>query len=208
MKKYILGFLKYLFKRNVSKLAFVDTQSEISQKAKIFRFAKFIQSKIGDYSYIGPKTSVYHANIGKFCSISFDANIGLAAHTLQNLSSSPIFTEKQNALGVSWISENKFEEIKKVEIGNDVWIGTRVTVMGGVKIGNGAVIAAGAIVTKDVPAYAIVAGVPATVKRYRFSESEIENLERIKWWDKSESELKSKLDLFSQTANSEIISRL
>ena len=68
-------------------------------------------------------------------------------------------------------------------IGNDVWTGHNVNIMSGVNVGDGAVIGAGSIVTKDVPPYAIVAGVPATIRRYRFSEGIIARLLRAKWWE-------------------------
>ncbi|EPZ37468.1 transferase hexapeptide repeat containing protein [Anoxybacillus ayderensis] len=70
-----------------------------------------------------------------------------------------------------------------MSIGNDVWIGANSIVLDGVKIGDGAIVAAGAVVTKDVPDYAIVGGVPARVIRYRFNEEIIKQLKVIKWWD-------------------------
>ncbi len=72
---------------------------------------------------------------------------------------------------------------KTATIGNDVWMGHNVNVLSGINIGDGAVIAAGAVVTKDVPPYAVMAGVPATVKRLRFPEKIIERLLRSRWWD-------------------------
>jgi tetrahydrodipicolinate N-succinyltransferase len=72
---------------------------------------------------------------------------------------------------------------QRVTIGNDVWMGHNVNVLGGVTVGDGAIIAAGSIVTKDVPPYGIVAGVPATLKRLRFPEKTVERLLRVKWWD-------------------------
>ena len=70
-----------------------------------------------------------------------------------------------------------------VVIGNDVWIGSDAILTGGIKIGDGAIILTGAVVTKDVPPYAIVGGVPAKPIRFRFSESQIEKLLQIKWWN-------------------------
>src|SRR5262249_7054657 len=82
---------------------------------------------------------------------------------------------------------------KHVTIGNDVWTGHNVNVTAGVNVGDGAVIAAGSVVTKDVPPYAIVGGVPATVIRYRFSEKTIERLLRVKWWELELSQLGGRL---------------
>ena len=80
-------------------------------------------------------------------------------------------------------------------IGNDVWIGANVSILPGVYIGDGAVIAAGAVVTKDVEPYAIVGGVPAKVIRYRFSPKEIYILLKIKWWDWSVEEVERNIEL-------------
>lgn len=72
---------------------------------------------------------------------------------------------------------------KDIRIGNDVWIGRNVLVLPGVDIGDGVIVGAGSVVTKDVPAYAVVAGNPARVRRYRFDKEQIKKLLKIKWWD-------------------------
>jgi acetyltransferase-like isoleucine patch superfamily enzyme len=81
-------------------------------------------------------------------------------------------------------------------IGNDVWIGDKVIVIGGITIGDGAVVGAGAVVTHDVPPYAIVAGVPAKVIKYRFDDEKIRKLLDLKWWDWSEEEIKQNREFF------------
>lgn len=95
-------------------------------------------------------------------------------------------------------------------IENDVWIGAKSTIMSGVKISNGAVVAAGSLVTKDVPPYAIVGGNPARIIKYRFDESQIEKLLNISWWDWDEHKIRenaelmwsSDVDKFIQNTNS------
>ena len=81
-------------------------------------------------------------------------------------------------------------------IGNDVWIGSRVTLIGNITIGDGAIIGAGTVVNKDIPPYAVVAGVPARIIRYRFTEEEIAQLERIAWWNRGEEWIKKHVGLF------------
>ena len=85
-----------------------------------------------------------------------------------------------------------------INIENDVWIGAYSTIMSGVKIGNGAVIGASSVVTKDIPPYAIVAGNPAKIIKYRFTEEQIVSLLKIEWWNWDEYKIKDEsFDLWS-----------
>lgn len=198
MKKYFIGFLKHLFQRGVSPLALVCASSRVSKKARVYRFAKIVNSSLGDFSYVGPHSWLVAASVGKFCSVAPNCKIGLAAHSVNFLSTSPIFTETKNGTGFSWTRKNFFVPTKLVRVGNDVWIGERALILGGVSVGNGAVIGAGAVVTKDVPAYAIVGGVPARLIRYRFPAEKIAAFEKERWWELPESVLRERIADFQQ----------
>lgn len=123
--------------------------------------------------------------IGKFCSIACGAKFlfNCANHSLKSLSTYtfPLFYEdwdlEKSGVATAW--DNKGD----IVIGNDVWIGYEAVIMAGVHIGNGAIIAARAVVTKDVPPYTIVGGVPARPIRKRFDEEVIRKLETLKWWN-------------------------
>lgn len=188
MISYIQGFFKQLFNLRCSKLAFVDVHSRISSRSRVFRFAKLIRSTVDAYSYIGPRTLLFNAKVGKFCSISWDCEIGLSNHPLNYLSTSPIFYEASNPFNVSWV-RNCTDHSYDVLIGNDVWIGSGVKIMSGLTIGDGAIIGAGSIVTKNIPPFAIIAGVPGRVIRYRFDDEFIATLLLSPWWDCSENYL-------------------
>ena len=140
--------------------------------------------KLGDCSYVSDNTKIFKTRIGKFCSIGPNCNIGLGVHPLGSfVSTHPAFYSVRTPTGISFSDKNYIEEHRGIKIGNDVWIGSSSLVLDGVVIGNGAIIAAGSVVTKDVPAYAVVGGVPAKFIKYRFPENEIIELEKIKWWD-------------------------
>lgn len=202
MLHYFLGFLKNSIRTGISFFAFIDTRSRISRKARVYRLTKVANASIGDYSYIGPHTWIINAKIGKFCSIAPNCKIGLASHSVNFLSTSPIFTETKNGTGYSWTKTNFFNPSNLTIIGNDVWIGERALIISGVKVGDGAVVGAGAVVTKDVPDYAIVGGVPARVIRYRFSPEIITKLKKINWWDIQDSTLKIHLNFFQKPIDS------
>ncbi|NCQ56125.1 antibiotic acetyltransferase [Candidatus Parcubacteria bacterium] len=184
----------------VSFLALVDDLSEIEPKAKVNRFTRIRNSFIKNYSYIGPGTRVVNTNIGKYCSISWNCCIGLASHGLSHISTSPIFTEINNGTGTSWITSEpqKIEPLRSL-IGNDVWIGANAIIIEGLKIGDGAVVGAGAVVTKDVSPYSIVAGVPAIKIGSRFTQDIVQCLLAKKWWNASEDEIKKFILIFQKT---------
>jgi acetyltransferase-like isoleucine patch superfamily enzyme len=178
---------------------FYDRQSAISNKSRIQRFVVLRKCTVADYSYIGYNTNIYHADIGKFCSISKDVCIGLPSHPSKFISTSPIFVNRINGTGYTWSEQDIFDSVpQKVIITNDVWIGMKSTIMGGVTIGNGAIVAAHSVVTKDVPPYAVVGGVPAKIIKYRFSEDIISELQQSAWWNRPDEFLRDRIAAFQQ----------
>lgn len=146
---------------------------------------------------LGEHTKNYISGIGNFCSINKSAMVG-ADHNFLLSTSHEVF---QLNAAVRQFSHNvRTAQANRISIGHDVWIGANVFINASkVKsIGNGAVIAAGAIVIEDVPPYAIVAGIPAKIKKYRFSPKQIEVLQQIKWWDWPDEEIAANISCFLQ----------
>lgn len=161
----------------------IDPTSKIAENCHVLESCIIWDSAIMTFSYIGRNSMVQHATIGSFCSIANDVYIGLGAHPSHTFSTSPLFYRVANTFNVSLVENDyDFAEYRPIEIGHDVWIGSRAMVLDGVKVGDGAIIAANAVVTKDVPAYAVVAGVPAKIIRYRFSPEKIDKLLSEQWW--------------------------
>ncbi len=155
---------------------------------KVFqRFEIVNQNVVVDkFTYYGEDCSFQNVDIGKFCSISSGVIIGIGSHPVNEfVSTYPAFFASNNiGCNISFVHEQLFQEYKHSVIGNDVWIGRNVIVLDGIKIGNGAIIGAGSVVTKDVLPYSIVAGNPAKIIRYRFDESKIKLLQKFEWWDR------------------------
>ncbi|MFA0253058.1 CatB-related O-acetyltransferase [Vibrio breoganii] len=130
-------------------------------------------------------------SIGSFCSIAPHVIIAAGNHPTNFKSTSSILYNKKRG----FISNNVDipHQIAKVTIGNDVWIASNVIILPGVKISDGAIIAAGSVVNRDVPPYSIVAGVPAKVKKYRFDQNTIESLLQEKWWEWSDKKIKENI---------------
>jgi virginiamycin A acetyltransferase len=134
--------------------------------------------------------------IGKYCSISDDVTvIGIGGqHLYKHVPNFPLFAFANYPLKWETIEECKGRPA--TIIGNDVWIGTRVTILPRIKIGDGAVIGAGAVVTKDVPPYAIAGGVPARILGWRFEPKQIHALLKIAWWTWSEDKIRNNIASF------------
>lgn len=155
--------------------------------------------EIGRMSYIGPSTHVSNTKIGRFCSIGPDIRIGLGGtHPTDKVSTHPSFYSPHFRSQITFADQSYFDEYPgSVSIGNDVWIGARATLVDGINIGDGAIIAAGSIVTRDVPPYAIVAGVPAKLVRQRFENETIQTLLKIAWWERDLSWLVENFRIFN-----------
>ena len=162
---------------------------EVSRCARIGTGSNLIHVKVGEYSYCGKNCSVLDTEIGSFCSIASYCAIGGAAHPLANVSTSPVFSHGRNVFGEN-LGDLPASKAKPVVIGSDVWIGEAVFIKEGIQIGHGAVIGAHSVVTEDVPPYAVVAGTPAKIIRYRFTEEQIARLLASQWWTLPASELK------------------
>lgn len=162
----------YLINRIKKKLRFrkcnVGVGSEIHESVSLD-----LKSRIGKNCYVGSRCSISKTDIGNYVSIANNVSIGQGEHLLDEISTSSLFyTRPLETL-----------TMKPCSIGHDVWIGVDAVVLRGVHIGNGAVIGANSVVTKDVPPFAIVVGSPAKVIKYRFNEDKIKEINDAKWWD-------------------------
>ncbi len=194
--------VKVLYKKrhpNSTVLSYVNNDINILGQYLNIRENVFISAavqSIGDGTYIGNNSSIFECDkIGKFCSISHGVKIGLSNHPLDHISTNALF---YNA-SLKWVNQSTFneQETKRCTIGNDVLISANATVLNGVKIGDGAVIGAGAFVNQDVPPYSIVAGMPAKVIRYRFDDEIVSKMLQLSWWDQDIALLKEKQSLFN-----------
>lgn len=191
--KIIIGQLFQLPARLFSKtsLSVFITDSQIHPTVAVLTRTRIYWSIVGRYSYVADRCWIIKAEIGNFCSIASNVMIGGGSHPVNFVSTSPVFYSKQNVLNKCF-AEVQFPEYVKTVIGNDVWIGSNAFVKGGITIGNGAIIGAHSVVTKDVEPYSIVAGNPARVIRKRFDDHVIRELEATKWWEYSDEKLQQK----------------
>ncbi|OOY07001.1 DapH/DapD/GlmU-related protein [Thioclava sp. DLFJ4-1] len=160
--------------------------SRLGENSIIHKNSSINNCKISIFSYISANSSIANCNIGSFCSIGPQCKIGLARHPSKVFCSTypAFFSQANSGARKSFVSETLFDETPPLtKIGHDVWIGANAIVPGGVTIGNGSIIAAGSIVVKDVPEFAIVGGNPARLIGWRFNQEEQKELLSIAWWN-------------------------
>ena len=168
-------------------------QSSINFRRNVFE-AQILSSsslglvhRMGAFSIIRHGATIHGLEMGRFCAIGAKLVCALPEHYSDWIGSSSVFLRHYDWADskdhYSVPATRKGLLIRPVTFGSDVWVGRDVYIKGGVTVGDGAVIAARSVVTRDVPPYAIVGGVPARVIRYRFDESTIERLLKVRWWD-------------------------
>ena len=160
--------------------------------------SSIFSSTIGYGSYLAEGAMLAKARIGRYCSIGPNVKCIFGKHPATTfVSTHPAFFALKTPVGFTYSDAQYFEEFAathadgfSITIGNDVWIGANASLMDGVTIGDGAIIAANALVTKDVEPYTIVGGVPAKVIKKRFTEEQIAFLLTYKWWNKDQEWIK------------------
>lgn len=163
-----------------------------NKKRNYYKYLRKSGYQIGEHTYVGKLTGLCAPDkikIGDYCCIANNVFFNPAQHPTNWLSVHPFqYWKNLDSRLYGNFQENKnpisYNELpKSIEIGNDVWIAEHTFIMGGVKIGDGAIIGMNAVVTRDIPSYAIAVGVPARVVKYRFSKEIIEKLMKLKWWE-------------------------
>lgn len=210
----LINHIKRNVKRTYYRVKYKNTRVKLSPSSNIGGFDTHFEGhnvigewtsfsgSIGYGSYIGNNCSI-HAKIGRYCAIANNVMTISGRHpTSDFVSIHPAFFSTRKQAGFTYVESDSFEELLYAEdtysvvIGNDVWIGASALILNGVRIGDGAIIAAGAVVTKDVEPYAIVGGVPAKLLKWRFTKEDIEFLKKHQWWLKSESWICKNIEAF------------
>ena len=160
-------------------------EAQIGRRCEILAGTRIEYASLGDYSYLGENCDVADAVIGKFTAIANSVRIGAPNHPMGRASQHrftyvPEYYEASASRDRDFFADRRGD---RVIVGNDVWIGHAAILLPGVTVGDGAVIGAGAVVSRDVAPYTIVGGVPARAIRKRFDDAVAASLCRIAWWD-------------------------
>jgi phosphonate metabolism protein (transferase hexapeptide repeat family) len=186
--KVVLGEKPFIFPNAIIKNSYFGKYTEIAN------FVNISDSSLDDYSYVSEYTQIANTQIGKFANIASNVRINPGFHPYEMpCQHHLLYRREMYGFGEDDEAFFNYRKTQQVLIGHDTWIGHGAVIMPGIKIDNGAIIGSNAVVTKNVPAFAIVAGVGAKILKYRFPSNIIQAIEEIAWWDWSHYEIKDRL---------------
>lgn len=197
-------------KNKIMKNVFICEKTLLEGKNYLSSGTSLNNCYIGFGSYTNKNVILYNVKIGRYSSIGQNVRVISGRHPINEfITQHPAFYSAKGQLGFTYVHETLFDEevyadkenLYSAIIGNDVWIGYGVIIKGGVSIGDGSIVAMGSVVVKDVPPYSIVGGNPAKIIKYRFSESEINSIQNLQWWDKDEEWIKQNASKFDKISN-------
>ena len=169
---------------------------------------KVAECRFGDFTYVVNDSDIIYTDVGKFCSIAAHTRINPGNHPLERVAMNH-FTYRSGAYGLGEDDPAFFDWRRsfRCRLGHDVWIGHGAVLLPGVSMGNGAVAGAGAVVTKDVPAWTVAVGNPARPLRLRFPAAVCDGLERIAWWDWDRDRLRTAMPDFRTLSADDFVAK-
>jgi virginiamycin A acetyltransferase len=182
----------------------IDDSTVLEAPVRIGQNTMVYGSKIGSYSYVGANSVIQKTSLGRFCSGAWGISLGASSHPL-NRATTHTFPWRSADGG---FVEDRDLPVEISHIGHDVWIGCNAVVLSGVTIGNSAVIAAGAVVTRDVLPYTVVMGAPARAVRLRYDEALMIRLDALRWWDWPPDVLGKHVGLFQVPLSGDVVDEL
>ena len=187
----------------------VVVESRLGAWTEVGARASLAETVLGDYSYVIHDCDIIYTDVGRFCSIASFVRINPGNHPLERAALHH-FSYRSRQFGLGEDDDQTFfswRRAHKVTLGDDVWIGHNATIMPGVKVGTGAAIGAGSVVTREVAPFQVIAGVPARPIRERFSKTIQEGLLRIAWWNWPHEKLRLALQDFRSLSAAEFVEK-